>query len=100
MVGWVGGLWYDKQVTSSSAKSLSVRTSVTIIDEISDTKMLSTLNLKIQNLSKKDDINGLLRKVPHVSRFQRQIHVVTIKAKGIWPFNIIFSGSLKKNQKT
>ena len=35
MGGWVGGwgawLQYDKQVTSSSAKSLSVRTSVTII---------------------------------------------------------------------
>ena len=30
--GWVGGwLWYDKQATSSSAKSLSVRTSVAII---------------------------------------------------------------------
>ena len=29
MGGWVVGLRYDKQVTSSSAKSLSVRTSVT-----------------------------------------------------------------------
>ena len=45
-MGWVGGgLQYDKKVTSSSAKSLSVRTSVTILFEEKYSSKLSQRNI-------------------------------------------------------